>query len=823
MQKLRRRRIKILSGDLLSSNLRYIKNCISVLLLFLLLFGFQTTTFAGDIEEIRQMLEEGYYKPVSKQILQKTTIEEILTALNDPYTEFFTEQEFEEFKKAIDMNYVGIGILGEQHEQGVKVLHLFETGGAIKSDLQVDDIIFEVDGTNIEGKTIDEAQQYLLGDPGTIVNLKVYRSSKNEPVTITITREKTEIAPTVESAWLGGNIGFVQLKSFNEQLVPELEEAIQFLDGVDGWIVDIRDNGGGYLDAAQDAAGFFKNVKAAVAVEGQDKLPRIYLSTEQDMKFTGPVIMLINSETASAAEILAGAVKDQNGAQLYGQTTYGKGLAQSVFMLSSGNMFKMTVAQFYTPKGHVINNIGISPNIETEFGEELITAHRDLILRTSHDRNLVARVEDEGNDDAGFDTEEDGNVDDRLKGGSTNRSEKEDGLGNSTGANSTGANSTGANSTGANSTGANSTGANSTGANNTGANSAGANSTGANSTGANSTGANNTGANSTGANNTGANSTGANSTGANIEDNIENVEGAGSVASIVNFTNQNGRFAKALARNPIITIKLEDPVSAEKLMKRMKLIQLGDREIELIIRPTSLRTFEIAPKENLNIDSTYLLLIDSGTKDYILDFQTSDKINEKVGNETNFADVMADDFFASSVKVLSSEGIVKGVDDGKFAPYSNVTREQAAVFFTRALGLETENVGQLELSFKDVQEGDYFYSSVVAVNDAGIMKGKSAQKFGTGTILTREEMAALLARAFDLTSKISDNLLFTDIEASPFEADILKVYQNGIASGTSEATFSPQKPVTRGEFATFLYRAIVNQNSENEIVVQSIE
>lgn len=683
----------------------YIRKRFTALIVFILVFTFQTAVFASDIEEIREILQEGYYQHVSQQVLEKATIDEILAALNDPYTEFFTKQEFDDFKKSIDMNYVGIGIIGEQHEQGVKVVHLFDTGGAINSDLKIDDIIVEADGTSLEGKTIDESQQFLLGNPGTTAVLKVFRSSINETVTIHITRKKTELGPTVESAWLGGNIGFVQLKSFNEDLVDELRNAIEDLEGVDGWIIDIRDNAGGYLDSAQDVAGLFPNVTSAVVVEGQDKQPKIFLSTEQDIKFSGPLIMLVNSESASAAEILAGAVKDQQGAKLYGQTTYGKGLAQSVIMLSSGNMFKMTVAQFYTPKGNVINHIGVPPDLETEIGEELTTAHRDLLFLASEGDGLALE---------------------KLAGGS-------------------------------------------------------------------------------------------------------------------------GKLVGPVARNVELTIQLQNVIAADELSKRIKLIQLGDKEFETQLQPTSLTSFKIQPKKLLNPDSIYLLKIQSGTKDYVLEFTTSDKIDEKATAEagtTNFADVKASDFFANPVAVLANEGIVKGLDDGRFGPNSVVTREQAAVFFARVLDLDTsaQNVGTLD--FKDVKKSDYFYTSVAAVNKAGIMHGQTKDNFGTGTVLTRGEMAALLARAFALQatgagvgagvgtgpeagagadSDVQTGEHFADITTSPFAADILKIYQNGIASGTAPATFSPKKAVTRGEFSTFLYRAIVKQKSGSELIIESVK
>lgn len=642
----------------------------SFLVMLVMIFSIPSIGFAvGDIDEIRELLQQSYYKPVSDAILENTTITEIEHEL-DPYTMFFSKQEYDEFMKAIDMNYIGIGIIGEQHEMGVKVVHLLEKGAAIQSELQVEDIIIEVDGTSLDGKTVEESQPYILGKPGTTAYLKVFRPSTNETLSININRVKTEIASTVESGLLGGNIGYIRLNSFNEDAVSEIQEAMKGLGDVAGWIVDIRGNSGGYLEIAQEVAGLFPNVETALMIEGQDNGKRKFPAIRQNPSFSEPVFLLINSESASASEILAGAVKDQKGAILYGQTTFGKGLAQAIFQLSSGNYFKMTVAQFYTPNGKVINERGIDPDVKTEVGEELEKAHYDMLL-------LGKGVK-------------------RLNG---------------------------------------------------------------------------------------------------------------------------DKFVGRVPRNVEITINLENPISVRELESRSSFVELGGQEIEFEIRPLSFNTFKIVPTKLLNANASYLLKINSGTKDYILELKTSDKIEKKLEKTTIFSDVEKDDFFVNAATVLSNEGLLKGIGESQFGPYYYVTREQAAVFFARILGLDTEKV--LNPLFTDVQKGDYFYTSVAAVKEAGIMQGKTQERFGTSDVLTREEMAALLVRAFEL--QVEDGEMpFEDVGASPFATDILKIYQSGLASGSTETTFSPNKAVTRGEFVTFLYRALIKQNSNTSLVVDSI-
>ncbi|HHY74229.1 MAG TPA: PDZ domain-containing protein [Bacillus bacterium] len=646
-----------------------------------LVFQIQTIVLADDIDEIRELLQEGYYKPVSQEILDKPTIDEILEKL-DPYTTYFTKQEFEDFLYFIDMNYVGIGIIGEEHEQGVKVVHLFETGAAIHSGLQLGDIIIGVNGTSLTGKTIEEAQEFLLGSPGTIASLKVLRPNTNETLSIPIKRAKTEIAPTVESAWLGGNIGYIRLNSFNENSVAEMKKAMKSVGDVGGWIIDIRDDGGGYLDAAQDVAGFFPNVEIALIVEGRDLEKKAFMTNKQNPQLNGPISLLINAESASASEILAGAIQDQNGAKLYGQTTYGKGVAQSVFELSSGNFFKMTVAQFYTPDGKVIDGVGISPDIETETGDELKTAHRDMLL-ANDDVSIVA----------------------------------------------------------------------------------------------------------------------------------------------------GEKYNRAVPRNVEITLTLDRALTPNDLEERISLFKLSGKNVEVDVVPVALNRFTIIPKNQLDSNSSYLLKIDSGKKDYVLSFKTSDKMEKKEEGQAIFSDIKTGDFFADSANVLYNEGLLKGIGEKRFGPFANVTREQAAVFFARILGLDTEAV--VDPGFSDVKPNAYYYTSVAAVKKAGIMEGKSKTQFGTGHVLTRGEMSALLARAFQLQAdgdgKVGSEALeampFVDVTSSPFKADILTIYQSGLAGGTTKTTFSPEKTVTRGEFATFLYRALVRtkaiQNSTGQFSVEA--
>jgi carboxyl-terminal processing protease len=357
---------------------------ISLVFLFsLAISGFhvhaEQTVSQSVLNEVRDYIERYYVDPINKNSLQGSTPQDIVKYL-DKYSTYMTAEEYEQFLDSIDIEFVGIGITMEEDEAGIKIMSVLENSPAARAGLRAGDIITEADGQALAGNAVESAATLITGQEGTTVNLKVFRPETNETFSVSVVREKINW-PNVEFSKLSGNIGYIRLYSFDLESVKEIEKAIRSLSGVRGWIFDLRDNPGGYVDAAQEILGFFPNVKYAFQLRDRSNKPTVYGAIEQPVKMTGLVHVLVNSSSASASEMVAASVKEQKGAVLYGQRTFGKGSMQELFPLSDGSVLKLTIARFFSPNGTPIHEVGVKPNVVTAVNKELYAAHRDLLLK----------------------------------------------------------------------------------------------------------------------------------------------------------------------------------------------------------------------------------------------------------------------------------------------------------------------------------------------------------------------------------------------------------------------------------------------------------
>lgn len=331
-----------------------------------------------SIEEIRDLIEQYYVDDVSSSTLSKPTIQEITNEL-DPYSIYMTKSEFARFSNAINQELIGIGVVLEEHEQGVKIIQTIPNSPAEQAGLLAGDVITHVNGESLLGKSIQVAVSYISGEANTSVTLTFLQQATGLSVTKTIERKRISL-PNVETKTLGGQIGYIRLHSFSMDAAEQIQLAIQSLHGVKGFILDLRDNGGGYVSAAQEVAGLFPNVESAFQLRDRSRIPEVYQALKQTTQFSAPVHILINKNSASASEMVSASVKEQEGATLYGQTSYGKGSMQSLFVLTDQSVLKLTTAKFYSPKGTAIHGIGVTPNITTEKEEEIATSHHDQLL-----------------------------------------------------------------------------------------------------------------------------------------------------------------------------------------------------------------------------------------------------------------------------------------------------------------------------------------------------------------------------------------------------------------------------------------------------------
>jgi carboxyl-terminal processing protease len=305
----------------------------------------------------------------------------VLGSVKDKYTVFLSPKEYAALNEGLDgTSFGGVGVSYNVDEK-THLLHV-ETvvlnGPSDKAGLQADDMITAVDGKSIaqifDGVTTPEAQQkrvtsVLRGDPGTKVRLTIERNGKSLGV-VTITRE-TIHQPSVSSKMLPGSIGYVDLAVFGQTTAQELGTALQRLDsqGAKAYVLDLRYNGGGYLNSAVDVASKFIATGPIVSVQSRAGTDTEY-DAENNAIAPRPLAVLVNEYTASASEITAGAIQDSGVGTLVGTKTFGKGVVQTIFPMRDGSAVKITTARYFTPKGRDINAVGIEPEIQSVLAKD---------------------------------------------------------------------------------------------------------------------------------------------------------------------------------------------------------------------------------------------------------------------------------------------------------------------------------------------------------------------------------------------------------------------------------------------------------------------
>ena len=357
---------------------RTIKSLVLLFSIVVVLFPFALSASAEPLDEVRQLVRDYYVDDVPETILSKGSIKDITKNL-DPHSVYMTAREYQGFMNGIEQKIVGIGVVLEEDLKGIKVISVIPNGPAARGDVQTGDVITHVNGQSIVGKSIQVAISLISGEEKTEVTLTINRVGQIAPIEKKLPREEIML-PNIEAEMLGGNIAYIRLNSFATESSKEMNKAIQSLSGADGWIVDLRNNGGGFITAAQDIAGFFPNTPNAFQLREKNSKPMTYPSTIQPRKFNGPTHVLINEYSASASEMVSATVKEQKAATLYGQTSYGKGTMQAMYGFDDGSVLKMTTARFYSPGGQPVDEVGVKPDVLTKKEAELEVSHHDQLL-----------------------------------------------------------------------------------------------------------------------------------------------------------------------------------------------------------------------------------------------------------------------------------------------------------------------------------------------------------------------------------------------------------------------------------------------------------
>lgn len=322
-----------------------------------------------ELSDIMDIINENYVgeKQVDKKELMQGAIKGMIEALDDPHSNYFTKTELESFKEDIKGTYVGVGMVVQKRpNEALTVVSPIEDGPAFKAGVKPKDKIIAIDGESVYKLTSEESVKKLKGEPSTKVKVTVLRDKAKEPKDIEITRAVVELK-YVKQRMLDNNIGYLRLTQFGENVYPDVRKALEELqkNGMKGLIFDLRSNPGGALDQSIKIASMFLKEGKVVSVKSKDGNEQV---STREGKYYGdfPLVVLINGGSASASEIVSGAIKDNKRGILVGEKTFGKGSVQTLIPLPDGDGMKLTIAKYYTPSGICIHGIGIEPDVKVE-------------------------------------------------------------------------------------------------------------------------------------------------------------------------------------------------------------------------------------------------------------------------------------------------------------------------------------------------------------------------------------------------------------------------------------------------------------------------
>lgn len=329
----------------------------------------ETTKLETKLQLIKAYLDKNYLGDTSNEDkLIESAVKGYVAGLGDKYTEYLTEEEYNELMVDVNGNYVGIGIyMTQDRDERVVVLLPIEGSPAEEAGLETGDIITKINGEECTGMELSLVANKVKGEEGTTVELEIDREGKI--INKTIERRRVEIY-NIKSEVLDGNIGYIQILAFDDGCSTDFEEKLDELinKGVKSLIIDVRDNGGGIVNEAIDIAELFlpKDKNIMIELNKNEEEEKIVSKKEAKVNSNINVIVLSNENTASASEIFIGALKDNNIAKIVGTRSFGKGVMQEILPMRTGGALKLTIQEFRTPNGNVINEKGIEPDVEIE-------------------------------------------------------------------------------------------------------------------------------------------------------------------------------------------------------------------------------------------------------------------------------------------------------------------------------------------------------------------------------------------------------------------------------------------------------------------------
>ncbi|HEB58040.1 MAG TPA: S41 family peptidase [Gammaproteobacteria bacterium] len=355
------------------------------------------------LSEVFGKIKENYVEEVDDATLLENAIRGMLTGL-DPHSSYLDREAFQELRVGTTGEFGGLGIVVGLEDGFVKVVSPIDDTPAQRAGIQAGDLIVRLDDTPVKGMTLDDAVKLMRGKPGTSITLLIVREGVEKPLSITLVRDRIQVK-SVKSRLLEAGYGYVRITQFQERTGAELKAAIRKLEkengaALKGLVLDLRNNPGGLLDAAVEVTDVFLDSGIIVTVKGRTEDNHLkHQASPAELVDDVPLVVLVNGGSASASEIVAGALQDHKRGIIIGKQTFGKGSVQTVVPLGNATALKLTTARYYTPSGRSIQAKGIVPDIVLD--DLKVNVRKDDGLGPIKERDLTGHLENAEEGDAG--------------------------------------------------------------------------------------------------------------------------------------------------------------------------------------------------------------------------------------------------------------------------------------------------------------------------------------------------------------------------------------------------------------------------------------
>lgn len=326
----------------------------------------------SELSKYRRLIDKYFLGDIDEEKLKEGAIKGYIEGLDDPYTEYISKEDMDDYMADATGNFVGIGIYMVKNTESNKIMVLSPIKGspAEKAGILPGDLIISVDGVSYTAEDMSVASNKIKGEAGTTVKMEILRGTETKE--FELKRESIKVNP-VEGKVLQNNIGYIEFSSFDEGTADEFKAKFEELQrqGIKSLIIDLRNNGGGIVDEALQIADYILNKDDVILYEVDKNNKEKVEKAEKDPIIDMPIILLANENTASSSEILAGALKDNRKAKIVGTKTYGKGVIQQLLTLPDGSGLKITSEEYLTPNRTKINKVGIEPDEEVKLPDSV--------------------------------------------------------------------------------------------------------------------------------------------------------------------------------------------------------------------------------------------------------------------------------------------------------------------------------------------------------------------------------------------------------------------------------------------------------------------